>query len=190
MIIFYFVNNFLCCEKALKYKRVSFLNLFTCISFASRDRSKETLLWVMSKCVLSMHLLVLWFQGLHWGLFLSVVWGSVLVSYFYVSLLFSQHHWMKRVFVSHYIPLPPLTRLTDHRYIGFPGGSGGHESTCNVGDLGSIPGWGRFPGEGKSCPLQYPCLENSRDRGAGYRPRGPKVRHGWVTAASFPGIDL
>ena len=45
----------------------------------------------------------------------------------------------------------------------FPGGSGGEESTCNVGDLGSIPGLGRSPGEGKGYPLQYSGLENSMD---------------------------
>ena len=49
---------------------------------------------------------------------------------------------------------------------GFPGGSDGKESFCNVGDLGSIPGWGRSPGEGNGSPLQYSCLENSVDRGA------------------------
>ena len=48
----------------------------------------------------------------------------------------------------------------------FPGGSDGKESACNVGDLGSIPGSGRFPGEGNGNPLQYSCLENSMDRGA------------------------
>ena len=37
------------------------------------------------------------------------------------------------------------------------------ESVCNVGDLGSIPGLGRFPGEGNSNPLQYSGLENSVD---------------------------
>ena len=37
----------------------------------------------------------------------------------------------------------------------FPGGSAGKESTCSTGDLGSIPGWGRFPGEGVGYPLQY-----------------------------------
>ena len=39
--------------------------------------------------------------------------------------------------------------------MGFPDGSGGKESTCNKGDLGSIPGLGRSPGEGNSHPLQY-----------------------------------
>ena len=45
----------------------------------------------------------------------------------------------------------------------FPGGSAGKESTCNVGDLGSIPGVGGTPGEGNSYPLQYSGLENSMD---------------------------
>ena len=46
---------------------------------------------------------------------------------------------------------------------GFPCGSAGKESTCNVGDLGLIPGLGRSPGEGKGDPLQYSGLENSID---------------------------
>ena len=50
--------------------------------------------------------------------------------------------------------------------VGFPGGSAGKESTCNAGDLGSIPGLGRAPGEGNGEPHQYPCLENLMDRGA------------------------
>ena len=70
---------------------------------------------------------------------------------------------MKRFFFSHYILLPLLSRLIDHRYIGFPGGSDGQESACNVGDLGSVPGLGRSPGEGNSYPLQYSHLENSMD---------------------------
>ena len=48
----------------------------------------------------------------------------------------------------------------------FPSGSDDKESTCNLGDLGSIPGLGRFPGEGNSYPPQYSGLENSMDRGA------------------------
>ena len=48
---------------------------------------------------------------------------------------------------------------------GFPGGSDGKESTCNVWDLGSTPGLGRSPGEGKSYSLQYTGLENSMDWG-------------------------
>ena len=45
-------------------------------------------------------------------------------------------------------------------------GLDGKESACNVGDLGSIPGLGRSPGEVKGYPLQYSGLENSMDRGA------------------------
>ena len=48
----------------------------------------------------------------------------------------------------------------------FPSGSGGTESACNVGDLGSIAGLGRSPGEGNGNPLQYSFLENSMDGGA------------------------
>ena len=49
---------------------------------------------------------------------------------------------------------------------GFPRSSVGKESACNAGDLGSIPGSRRSPGEGNRNPLQYSCLENSMDRGA------------------------
>ena len=50
-------------------------------------------------------------------------------------------------------------------FLGFPGGSAGKESACNVGDLGSIPGLGRSPGEGKGYPLQYSGQANSMDYG-------------------------
>ena len=46
---------------------------------------------------------------------------------------------------------------------GFPGGSEVKASACNVGDLASIPGLGRSPGEGQGYPLQYSGLENSMD---------------------------
>ena len=45
----------------------------------------------------------------------------------------------------------------------FPCGSAGKESACNAGDLGSISGLGRSPGEGKGCSLQFSGLENSMD---------------------------
>ena len=48
----------------------------------------------------------------------------------------------------------------------FPGGLDSKESACSAGGLGSIPGSGRFPGEGHGYPLQYSCLENPMDRGA------------------------
>ena len=52
-------------------------------------------------------------------------------------------------------------QVTHSSILGLPFGSAGKESTCNVGDLGLIPGWGRPPGEGKDYPLQYFGLENS-----------------------------
>ena len=54
--------------------------------------------------------------------------------------------------------------------MGFPCGSAGKESTCNVGDLGLIPGLERSPGEGKGYPLQYAGLVNSM----AYSPWGGK----------------
>ena len=49
---------------------------------------------------------------------------------------------------------------------GFPSDSDGKESGCSAGDLSSIPGSGRAPGEGNRNPLQYSCLENPMDRRA------------------------
>jgi len=54
-------------------------------------------------------------------------------------------------------------RLTIPVFLGFPCGSAGKESTCNTGDLGSIPGLGRCSDEGKGFPLHYSGLENSMD---------------------------
>ena len=65
------------------------------------------------------------------------------------------------VFLSHY-----LKQLNSYIFLIFLHGSGGNESTCNAGDLGSIPGLGRSPGEGNGNPLQYSYLENPMDRGA------------------------
>ena len=55
--------------------------------------------------------------------------------------------------------------LTIH-IMGFPGGSEVKASACNAGDLSSIPGSGRSPGEGNGNPLQYSCLENPIGGGA------------------------
>ena len=62
---------------------------------------------------------------------------------------------------------------------GFPGGSDDKESTCNAGDLGSVPGLGRSLGEGDGYPLQYSGLENSMDRGAWQGSK--RVEHNWAT---------
>ena len=63
---------------------------------------------------------------------------------------------------------PETTAIFDigvaaYSFLGFCCGSAGKESACNAGDLGSIPGLGRSPGEGKGYPLQYSGLENSMD---------------------------
>ena len=59
--------------------------------------------------------------------------------------------------------------------MGFPSGSDGKESTCSAGDPGSIPGLGRYPGDGNGNPFQYSYLENSMDRSlTSCSPRGCK----------------
>ena len=61
---------------------------------------------------------------------------------------------------------PPTTYLSClWSVFDFPGGSDGKASAYNTGDLGSIPGLGRSPGEGNGNPLQYSCLENPMDGG-------------------------
>ena len=54
-------------------------------------------------------------------------------------------------------------KATCSSILGLPCGSAVKESACSVGDLGSIPGFGRSPGEGTGYPLQYSGLENSMD---------------------------
>ena len=65
-------------------------------------------------------------------------------------------------------------RLPTPVFLGFPDGSDGKESTCNVGDLGSIPGLGRAPRDRHGNPHQYSCLENPHGQRslAGYSPLG------------------
>ena len=63
--------------------------------------------------------------------------------------------------------------------MGFPGGSVVKDIPTNAGDMGSIPGSGRSPGEGNGNPLQYSCLGNSVDRGT------------WLaTAHGVAGLDM
>ena len=66
----------------------------------------------------------------------------------------------------------------------FPGGSEGKASACNVGDLGSIPGWERSPAEGNGNPLQYSCLENPMDREAWWA-TVHGVMKGWTRLGNF-----
>ena len=70
---------------------------------------------------------------------------------------------------------------------GFPGGSGGKESTCKVGDLGLIAGLGRSPGELIGYPLQYSDLENSMDCIV-HEPADTTERCSLFTVTNFPKI--
>ena len=66
----------------------------------------------------------------------------------------------------------------------FPGGSDGKVSAYNVGDLGSIPGSGRSPGEGNGNALQYSCLENPMDGGA-WSATVHRVTKNWTWLSDF-----
>ena len=81
--------------------------------------------------------------------------------------------WSQDYFLSITVDCLPYNRLlalpsflTTLLSMGIPGGSDHKDSAYNVGDPGSIPGLGRFPGKGNGYLLQYSCLENSMDRGA------------------------
>ena len=66
-------------------------------------------------------------------------------------------------------------------FLGFPGGSAGKESTCNLGYLGSVPGLGRSPGEEKGYPFQYSGLENFMDYTV------HRVKKNSLSVLGFPG---
>ena len=73
------------------------------------------------------------------------------------------HSWL---FTTPWTVFPVFHYFLEFGQTHVPGGSDDKESACNVGDLGSIPGSGRFPGGGHGNPLQYSCLGNPTDRGA------------------------
>ena len=70
----------------------------------------------------------------------------------------------------------------------FPSGSASKEFACNAGDLDSIPGLGRSPGEGNSYPLQYSGLENPMDRGP-WRATVLGVTKSWTQLTTFTFIS-
>ena len=131
----------------------------------------------------------------------TVAWLSFLYVYIHIFVFFSM--WSKHLkapkltdffayhlsppihllyYFHNYTAMPVLHfRLLTalHHSRGFPGGSDGKESACNVGHWGSVPGLGRSPGEGNSNPLQYSCLENPMDRGA-WRATIHGVAKGWT----------
>ena len=74
--------------------------------------------------------------------------------------------------------------------LGFPGDSDNKESTCSAGDLGSIPGLVRFPGEGNGYPLQYSCLENTMARETWRATvHGIAKTWTWPSRPSFPSLS-
>ena len=93
----------------------------------------------------------------------------------------------KKWHFSLYFPVVPIFYskyiLIILRGQGLSGGSDGKEPVCNVGNPYSIPGSGRFPGEGNGDSLQYSCLENPVDGGI-WQTIGhglPRVGHNWMT---------
>ena len=85
--------------------------------------------------------------------------------------LISSMHWGSNWLILHYLNLTDswvwtVSNKNFNSEWSFPGGSEVKTSACSAGDLGSIPGSGRSPGEGNGNPLQYSCLENPMDRGA------------------------
>ena len=85
---------------------------------------------------------------------------------------------------SMYVCVHLWTKLNrDYIYISFPYSSVDKESACNAGDLGSIPGSGRSPGEENDNELQYSCLENPMDRGTW------QATVHWVTHKSWTQIS-
>ena len=73
--------------------------------------------------------------------------------------------------------------------MGFLGSSDCKVSAYNAGDLGSIPGLGKSPGEGNGNPLQYSCLENPTDRGAWWA-TAHGVAKSWTCLSDFTSLHF
>ena len=106
----------------------------------------------------------------HWTAGEFLVWANcnliTSLRAFLVAQLVKNRLQFRRPWFDSYVG--KICRRRDNRpptpeFLGFPGDSAGKESTCNAGDLGLIPGLGRFPGKGNGCPLQYSGLKNSID---------------------------
>ena len=88
---------------------------------------------------------------------------------------------------SHFFPYPNISNLG--LILKHPGGSDRKESACNARDPGSIPGWGRSPGEGNGNPFQYSCLRNPLDRGAWRAIIHEVTKSGtWTVTNTFTGL--
>ena len=80
-----------------------------------------------------------------------------------LQIFFSFYHWLFTFLTVSFDSPNWKVLYCTQILLGFPCGSAGKESACNAEDLGSVPGLGRSPGEGKGYPLQYSGLENSMD---------------------------
>ena len=88
--------------------------------------------------------------------------GGGLISPMFLSICTSISNYFDSIFCVFVFPV----ELHAYYIMGFPDSSDGKASAYNAGDLGSIPGSGRSPGEGNGTPLQYSCRENPMDGGA------------------------
>ena len=101
---------------------------------------------------------------INWNGYCFIYRGMFLLSRDSVTL---ENHSRNRYIVCEMIVAShPFNLASPSAYWGFPGSSDGKASAYNAGDLGSIPGAGRSPGEGNGNPVQYSSLENSMDQGA------------------------
>ena len=105
---------------------------------------------IRSQTSFSNHFINLWLRRILDFSFLSPLWSKL------IHLSFT---------IMSFTGFSTIIIISTSQTLGSSGGSDGKESACNAGDLSSIPGLGRFPGEGNGNPLQY-CLENHKDRGA------------------------
>ena len=129
--------------------RIQFTNTLSELQFANASSYCVPCLLVFLDCLLKSRIL-------------SLIKSNLLISSFLPSILIP---FLSRTI---FFCLPSCRSLPLFEKISlyFPGGSDSKVSAYNAGDLGSVPGSGRSPGEGNGKPLRYFCLENPMDGGA------------------------
>ena len=110
-----------------------------------------------------------WMQGLPWTIAVEKLHLTQLLSHSVVFLKKDTDHHRNRNSCPGWFKWKYWVFILD-----FPGSLDGKDSTCNGGDLGLIPGLGRYPEGGHGNPLQYSYLENGQRSLVGYSPRGCK----------------
>ena len=116
-----------------------------------------------------------------WELIFGVVWNRVKFFYMWISSLPNTVYWRDSLFLFEYSGFHELS-YSQH----FQGSSAGKESACSAGDLASVPGLRRSPGEGNGYPLQYSGLESSMDCTA----HGVAKSGTWLSNFYFPTVYL